>query len=54
MSVTPENFPAAFAAMDDAASEFHTYPGSEWQYRFLLSWAQTHDCSALEKALTEL
>ena len=51
MSVTSENFPAAFAAMDKAAGEFYAYPDPEWQYQFLLSWAQAHNCSALENAL---
>lgn len=54
MTVTAENFPAAFAAMDAEAAEFYSYPDSEWQYQFLLSWAQANNCSALENALTTI
>jgi hypothetical protein len=52
VDITQANFPAAFAAMDKAASEFWAYPDSQWQEEFLLSWARQHD-PVLVTALTE-
>ena len=52
MDITQANFPAAFAAMDEAASEFWAYPDYQWQEEFLLSWARQHD-PVLVTALTE-
>lgn len=51
MNITPENFPAAFAAMDEAAKEFWTYPNRDWQNNFLRQWAHEHGDIALLDAL---
>ena len=49
-SITSTTYPEAFAAMDDAATAFDTYPDVEWQEAFLLQWAREHG----DRKLTEL
>lgn len=51
MQVNSTNYPAAFAAMDQAASEFWAYPDLDWQDAFLRQWAQVNNCEELMKAL---
>ena len=45
---------AAFAAMDEAASEFWAYPGEEWQQQFLRDWANNHLTAARKNILVRL
>jgi len=51
MKVTSENFPVAYAAMDEAAKKFWKYPDAEWQGEFLRQWARDHDDRELMEAL---
>jgi hypothetical protein len=53
VNVTSENFPAAFAAMDQTAKECWAYPSPEWQESFLHQWASDHGDELLKKALEE-
>ncbi len=41
--IDEKTFPAAFAAMDEAAAQFWAYPDAEWQDEFLLEWAREND-----------
>jgi hypothetical protein len=52
-SITSAEFPAAFSAMDAAASEYWAYPNEDWQDEFLRNWAYENDpelVSVLEQA----
>jgi hypothetical protein len=42
-----KNFPAAFAAMDEAASDLWAYPDAEWQHEFLMVYATVNNDTAL-------
>ena len=53
MTIDHKNFPAAFAAMDAAASTFWAYPDSEWQDAFLRDYAQETGDSVLLALLTD-
>lgn len=45
--IDTKTFPAAFAAMDEAAAQFWAYPPEEWQDEFLLCWARENDPALL-------
>lgn len=51
MDITKENFPSAFAAMDQAAKAFWAYPGPDWQEEFLRHWAVSRADTQLMQAL---
>ena len=53
MTIDNKNFPAAFAAMDAAASAFWAYPDAEWQDNFLRDYALAQGDSVLLALLTE-
>ena len=43
ITIDAKTFPAAFAAMDEAAAQYWAYPDIEWQDQFLLNWAREND-----------
>jgi hypothetical protein len=45
--ITAENFPAAFAAMDEAAKALWAYPGQDWQAEFLAQWGKENKVAEL-------
>ena len=51
MILDSNNFPSAFAAMNDAAKAFWAYPDLDWQDAYLRQWAQAHADQALIEAL---
>jgi hypothetical protein len=53
MSIDSKNFPAAFAAMDKAASDFWAYPDADWQADFLMSYAIAENDTVLMALLAE-
>jgi hypothetical protein len=46
-AITTANFPAAFAAMDEAAKAFWAYPDEEWQENFLVQWGRENGVAEL-------
>lgn len=51
VAVVPENFPEAFAAMDEAATKFWAYPNAQWQEEFLVQWAKKNNDTLLAMSL---
>ncbi len=47
MTINSKNFPAAFAAMDEAASDLWAYPDAEWQHEFLMVYATVNNDNVL-------
>lgn len=49
--IDSNNFPEAFADMNEAAKAFWSYPDLDWQEAYLRQWAHAHGDSALFEAL---
>jgi hypothetical protein len=45
--IDSKTFPAAYAAMDEAAKAFWAYPDENWQENFLAQWGRDNNVAAL-------
>jgi hypothetical protein len=52
-NLTSNDFPAAFAAMDEAARKFWAYPNTRWQINFLHTYANETNDTELAAALAK-